>query len=149
MTPDIELTRHATVPREARVIDAGLGRHNDVAAPLADVQPLVWLAWATAAATEPLAGAIGRTWGQCCELQQLWVADAWRRRGLGRRLMDAFHADAEARGCRTFYLETWSFQAPAFYRACGYDLRLTLEGFGGGVAKHVMVRELAAREHAR
>jgi GNAT superfamily N-acetyltransferase len=146
MSPQIAITRHDAPPPAAAVVDAGLGRHNEAAAPLHEVRALVCLAWANGATAEPVGGAIGRTWGRCGELQQLWVAPAWRHHGLGRQLMEAFHAEAEARGCRTFYLETWSFQAPSFYRACGYEARLTLEGFGPGLAKHVMVRELGSPE---
>jgi len=31
---------------------------------------------------------------------------------------------SEDRGCRTFYLETFSFQAPGRYRRLGYEAKL-------------------------
>ena len=82
-------------------------------------------------------GAVGRTWGLCCELQQLWVEAAMRRKGLGARLVTSFEARARERGCRTFYLETFSFQAPSLYRSLGYEVRLTIRGMAPGVVKHV------------
>ena len=45
------------------------------------------------------------------------------------------------RACHNFYLETFSFQAPNFYRSLGYEVRLELHGYTGGVVKYTMVRE--------
>lgn len=135
----LSLTTHDDLPPEpCRVVDAGLGEANDKAAPLDDVRPLA--TFARLPSGEVVGGAIGRTWGSCCELQQLWVHADHRRRGLGRRLLQAFEARAQARGCQTFYLETFSFQAPAFYRAQGYDVALELAGFSPGIVKYTMVR---------
>ena len=43
-----------------------------------------------------------------------------RAQGLGRRLVEAAEAEAEARGCRTVVVSSHSFQAPAMYRRLGY-----------------------------
>lgn len=50
-------------------VDAGLEAHNRAAAPLDDVQPLA--AIASLPSGEVIGGAVGRTWGGCCELLQL------------------------------------------------------------------------------
>ena len=78
----------------------------------------------------------------CCELQQLWVEPALRRQGIGARLVREFEQRAAARGCRTYYLETFSFQAPSLYRALGYEVKLELRGFAPGIVKYTMVREV-------
>jgi ribosomal protein S18 acetylase RimI-like enzyme len=57
------------------------------------------------------------------------------------RLVREFERHAVARGARTFYLETFSFQAPELYRALGYRVRLELRGFAPGIVLYVMVRE--------
>jgi hypothetical protein len=57
--------------------------------------------------------------------------------------MRDLHQRAEGRGCRTFYLETTSFQAPRLYRSLGYETRLEISGFRDGITKHYMVRELS------
>ena len=140
--PTVAVTVHDELPDvEARLVDAGLGIANDGAAPLHEVRPLSCFARLASGAIA--GGAVGRTWGLCCELQQLWVDPAHRRRGIGRQLLSAFHERAEARGCRTFYLETFSFQAPALYRALGYVVRLEIAGFAPGVVKYTMVRSVA------
>jgi GNAT superfamily N-acetyltransferase len=138
----LTFTTHDTLPEEAAIIDAGLGAANQAAAPLHEVQPLACLA--RGAAREVVGGAVGRTWGICCELQQLWVDPPHRRRGIGARLVRAFEARAQARGCRIFYLDTFSFQAPSLYRALGYAVQLELHGFGHGIVKYTMMREVDA-----
>jgi len=132
---------HDRVPVElARIVDEGLGRANDGAAPLHGVEGLSCFARLASGAL--VGGAVGRTWGECCELQQLWVRDDHRRRGIGSALMARFEARAVARGCRTLYLETWSFQAPAFYRPRGHEVALETRGFPDDIAKYVLVRRL-------
>ena len=135
----LSLTVHDELPREPwLVVDAGLGEANAAAAPLNEVQALA--SFARLASGEVIGGAIGRTWGTCCELQQLWVHTEFRRRGIGARLLRAFEARAEERGCCTFYLETFTFQAPGLYRSLGYEVALELEGFSPGIVKYTMVR---------
>src|SRR5512137_3059257 len=112
----LTFTVHDEVPPDAgRIVDDGLGAANAAAAPLQDVRPLS--CFARSAAGQVVGGVVGRTWGSCCELQQVWVEPAHRRAGIGTSLVREFERHAEARGCRTFYLETFSFQAPDFYGA--------------------------------
>jgi ribosomal protein S18 acetylase RimI-like enzyme len=137
---EIDITVHDDVPGEAgSIVDEGLGASNDALAPLHEVRRLS--CFARTPSGELIGGCVGRTWGACCELQQLWVRPGHRRQGIGGSLVRAFEARAAARGCRTFYLETFSFQAPGLYRSLGYETRLELRGFPQGIAKYVMVRE--------
>lgn len=135
----LTFTLHDELPPEAAIVSTGLGNANAAAAPLHDVRALACIA--RDARGGVIGGAIGRTWGACCELQQLWVDPAHRRRGIASRIVRAFERHAEARGVRTFYLETFSFQAPELYRALGYRVKLELRGFAPGIVLHVMVRE--------
>lgn len=128
----------------AQQVDAGLGASNAAAAPMHEVRALACFARDASGAVA--GGAVGRTWGACCELQQLWVAPDRRGQGIATRLVRGFEQRAEARGCHTFYLETFSFQAPALYRSLGYEVRHELKGFGPGISKFLMVREAAAAQ---
>jgi GNAT superfamily N-acetyltransferase len=121
------------------VVDAGLHGFNLGAAPLDDVAPVACVLRAPDG--HVVGGAVGRRWGICCELQQLWVQPELRRQGLGLALLRRFEALARDEGCRRFYLETFSFQAPAFYRRAGYRAALVIEGLGSGISKFTMMRE--------
>lgn len=125
-------------------VDAGLGTHNDAEPELQQVQPLHVLARNAAGAV--LGGAVGRTWGGCCELQQLWVQPDQRGQGLATQLMQRFEQRAAARGCRLVYLDTFSFQAPAFYARRGYQVVLQTAGYTGGIVKFTMHKALAATD---
>ena len=115
----LTFTVHDDVPAdEGRIVDQGLGDWNDAAAPLHEVRRLSCFARGQGGTL--IGGAVGRTWGACCELQQLWVATASRRQGVGARLVREFERKARSRGCSVFYLETFSFQAPSLYRRLGY-----------------------------
>jgi N-acetylglutamate synthase-like GNAT family acetyltransferase len=85
-------------------------------------------------------GAVGRWWGQCCELQQLWVEASYRRRGIGTQLIQAFEARAREHGCSTFYLETFSFQTPHLYELLGYTVAYGHKVYPHGIVKYVMVK---------
>jgi GNAT superfamily N-acetyltransferase len=129
---------------ETAIIDAGLKASNRAAAPLNDVRPMTCIARGPSGGV--VGGAMGRTWGECAELQQLWVAPEHRRNGIGTQLVKLFEDRARVRGCRTLYLTTFSFQAPALYRSLGYRPAAEVRGFPGGIVKYLMVRTLAPHE---
>jgi len=69
-----------------------------------------------------VAGISGWTWGDCCELQSMWVAPGLRGRGLGSQLLSAAEAAAAARGCSQTVHFTYAFQAGTLYERNGYEL---------------------------
>ncbi len=69
-----------------------------------------------------VAGIDGFTWGGYAHVETVWVAEAIRSRGLGRKLLEAAEAEAEARGCVTVVLASHEFQAPSLYERLGYEL---------------------------
>ena len=141
MTPKpVAITSHDDHPPEAKLVDDGLGDANDAAAPLHEVKRL------SCFARDPdgtvVGGAVGRRWGDCAELQQLWVTDSRRRQGIGAALVRAFERHAASHGCRHFYLETFSFQAPRFYEALGYRRAFALDVYPHGIVKYTMRRTI-------
>jgi GNAT superfamily N-acetyltransferase len=137
---DVAIDVHDDLPEaDSRVVGAGLEAFNVAVAALQDVRPLA--CFARLPTGELVGGAIARTWGRCCEVREVWVDEPHRGRGIGSHLMRAIERRAAERGCSTFYLETWSFQARAFYERLGYDARLAIGGYAPGIAKYVMVRD--------
>jgi ribosomal protein S18 acetylase RimI-like enzyme len=136
-TPALAFSTTDTPPEHAvQAVDAGLELHNQAAAPLTDVKPLA--AFASDPAGRVVGGAIGRTWGRCCELLQLWVAAEHRTEGVGSRLVRDFEARGRQRGCDVYYLTTLSFQAPDFYRKHGYTVLAEISGYPRGITKYLM-----------
>lgn len=125
---------------DVALVDQSLHSFNLNAADLQAVRTLA--VFARRPGRELVGGAVGRTWGACCELQQLWVQDELRRRGIGRELLQLFEAQARERGCRLIYLETFSFQCPEFYRAAGFEPAAEFRGFPDGIIKYIFHKRL-------
>lgn len=141
MAAQFRYDAHDAHPEAASaVVDQGLGAFNAQAAPLHEVQPVA--VFVRNRGGRVVGGAIGRRWGTLCELQQLWVEDACRGHGLGTGLVAAFERHAAQHGCTSFYLETLSFQAPAFYAKLGYEVAYRRSGYPHGIAKYHMVKAL-------
>jgi GNAT superfamily N-acetyltransferase len=79
-----------------------------------------------------VAGISGRTWGDSCELESLWVEPGLRGRGLGTSLLAAAEAEAVARGCVQSVHFTFDFQAGRLYERAGYELVGRVEDFPSG-----------------
>jgi GNAT superfamily N-acetyltransferase len=106
------------IRREASIA-MGLGEEVDLAIFVRDGGKIV-------------AGIAGWTWGDCCELQSLWVHPDLRGHGLATRLLMAAEAEAAARGCSQTVHFTYGFQAQALYEQNGYDVMGRVDDFPSG-----------------
>lgn len=116
-------------PLDIDVLETQIRREASSAMGLGDE---VELAIFVREAGKVVAGVSGWTWGDCCELQSLWVDPRLRGRGLGTRLMAAAEAEAEARGCTQTVHFTYDFQAGTLYERIGYDLVGRIGAFPSG-----------------
>jgi GNAT superfamily N-acetyltransferase len=69
-----------------------------------------------------VAGLGGETYSGWLFIRYLWVRDALRGKGIGRELMGGAEGRAVERGCHSAWVDTFSFQAPGFYRKLGYEV---------------------------
>ena len=138
----LRITVHSPASAEAlAIVDSGLHEFNKQTRAVHDVKKLHVIA--TDDDGKVTGGAIGRSWGKCCELLELWVAPERRGRNEGTELLQAFEQEAKRRGCELVYLDTFSFQAPVFYGKLGYVEVLRTEGYSDGVVKITMQKQLA------
>lgn len=72
----------------------------------------------------------------------LWIDERHRGGGWGEALLRAAEAEAAARGSRGVWLDTFSFQAPGFYRKLGYEEFARLENFPEGHARLSFLKHL-------
>ena len=72
----------------------------------------------------------------------LFVGEAFRGQGLGSRLLEAAENEARQRGCKYAFVDTFSFQAPAFYEKHGYREVFTLEDYPYTEKRHYYTKAL-------
>jgi len=75
-------------------------------------------------------------------LEVLWVDEKHRRLGYGKVLVLEAQRLAREIGCISSHVYTFSWQAPDFYQAVGYDLLVTYDGYRGGIKEHILVTHL-------
>jgi len=84
----------------------------------------------------------GFTWGGSCFVSYLWVAEAFRGRGVGSELLSAAEVHARGKGCRVVILSSHSFQAPDFYVRRGYQQVAQISDYPVGYDDIVLVKRL-------
>ena len=72
----------------------------------------------------------------------VFVDEACRRRGLGKRLMEEMEKRAKAMGVNTIRLDTFSWQGKEFYEALGYQVAGSYENTLDGYAEYFFVKRL-------
>ncbi len=94
-------------------------------------------------ATGRLQGGIaGKVWGQCLEIDYLWVDAKLRGRGYGTQLLQTMEQEARSSGCHSAVLDTYSFQAPVFYQKLGYRVLGSVDGYPQGYQKVFLKKTL-------
>lgn len=78
---------------------------------------------------EILAGLIGNTHGNWLTVKFLWVSEKLRGQGIGSQILRKAEETAKERGCKYAFLDTFSFQAPEFYKKYGYKEKFALEEY--------------------
>jgi GNAT superfamily N-acetyltransferase len=122
-------------PDEAtiRAIEAGLSAHSARAGPIGDWSPH-WIIGRDAGGAVQ-AGVRLLTGFEWLFVNWLWVAEPYRKHGIGTQLMSSAEATARERHCRAAYLDTFTFQAPKFYERLGYREFGRLNDFPPGHAR--------------
>ena len=89
-----------------------------------------------------LAGLTGETFGNWLCIQYLFVSEQLRGQGIGSELLEAAEAEAQKRGCKYAFVDTFSFQAPTFYKKHGYREVFTLEEYPYTGKRHYYTKKL-------
>ncbi|WP_125140348.1 GNAT family N-acetyltransferase [Clostridium transplantifaecale] len=88
------------------------------------------------------AGLIGETHGNWLMIKFLWVDTLLRGQNIGRRLLNQAEDTARERGCKYVFLDTFSFQAPDFYKKLGYEEVFLLENYPLTGKRHYFTKNL-------
>jgi GNAT superfamily N-acetyltransferase len=100
-------------------IEDGLTAYNLHKAGHVDARPLAVLVKAPDDAGV-VGGLVGRTTLGVFFIDLIFLPDEARGSGIGTRVMAMAEAEARRRGCTAATLFTITFQAPEFYKRCGY-----------------------------
>lgn len=82
-----------------------------------------------------------RAWGWM-SIAHLWLDETVRKRGLGAGLIKQAEEEALRRGCAHVEVQTWSFQAPEFYRQLGYQVVGQLDDNPPGLTRYWFRKDL-------
>ncbi|MFF5025866.1 GNAT family N-acetyltransferase [Streptomyces collinus] len=100
--------------------------------------------WALDPAGDLAGGLVGHTWTSWLHVTYLWVDARHRGAGLGTHLLARAERIARTtRGCTASRLETWDFQAPAFYTKQGYDVVGVIPDYPPGITEYTLTKRLA------
>jgi GNAT superfamily N-acetyltransferase len=138
---DYTLTLTDVVDEEIRkAILAPLIVYNDSQAGPSQGRPLV--IQVKDAAGSIIGGLWGHTGYEWLFTQLLVVPQSLRGRGLGTELMQLAEREAVARACHGAWLDTFEFQARAFYERLGYTCFGELPNYPTGFSRFFMRKQL-------
>ena len=89
-----------------------------------------------------LAGLTGETFGNWLCIHYLFVVEHLRKEGIGSELLSAAEKEAKRRGCKYAFVDTFSFQAPEFYKKHGYKEVFSLDYYPYTGKRHYYTKEL-------
>jgi GNAT superfamily N-acetyltransferase len=87
-------------------------------------------------------GIVGEVWTAVLFIQFFWLEQRFRGKGFGTKLIKAIEREAKRFGATHSYVDTMSFQAPGFYRRCGYRKFGSIKGYPRGVTRHWFTKVL-------
>jgi GNAT superfamily N-acetyltransferase len=129
-------------PLDLEVLETGIRRAASAATGLGEQAELAIF---VREAGKVVAGISGWTWGDSCELENLWVEPRLSGQWLGTRLVAAAEAEAAARGCSQTVHFTYDFQARRLYERAGYELVGRVEDFPAGADVFWYRKRLSSR----
>ena len=89
-----------------------------------------------------LAGLVAETFGNWLEIEYLFVKEGLRGQGIGSQLLQQAESEAKKRNCRFAFVNTYQFQAPAFYQKHGYQEVFTMKDYPYTGQRHYSQKEL-------
>lgn len=89
-------------------------------------------------------GLTGELYWNALYIELLWLEERARKGGLGRRLMQEAEKRARRAGKDLIFLNTYTFQAPGFYRKLGFRSFGRIRNYPRGGSRISFVKTLAA-----
>jgi GNAT superfamily N-acetyltransferase len=91
---------------------------------------------------EIVGGVIAATHWDWLYIDLMWIKEEVRGLGYGQRLLELAEEKARQLGAKNAYLDTFSFQAPDFYKKFGYQVFGELKMFPVGHQRYYLNKKL-------
>lgn len=91
---------------------------------------------------EIMACLVAETFGNWLEIEYLFVKEDLRGQGIGSQLLQQAESEAKKRNCRFAFVNTYQFQAPAFYQKHGYQEVFILKDYPYTGQRHYYQKDL-------
>src|ERR1700712_4473323 len=142
--PDLTLTDAPTDADQA-VISSGLADYNTEKAGYRDWRPLAALLRDPQTGAT-LGGMIGRTSYGLLFIDLVYLPETMRGQDIGSKLLGMMEQEGAQRGCKSAFLYTITYQAPAFYERHGWIEFGRIACDPPGAARVFMTKTLTERE---
>jgi len=146
--PEAQACLRAYVAELGRRFETGFDPEKSISAALHELRPPAGLFLVATLHSEPVGcGALKLHGSEPAELKRMWVADAARGLGIGRRLLEELERHAAAEGAPAVRLETNRTlrEAIGLYRSAGY---VEVEAFNDEPYAHHWFEKQATRSEA-
>lgn len=88
------------------------------------------------------AGLTGVTFGNWLCIKYLWVSEELRGQGIGSQLLTSAENESIKRGAKYSFVDTFSFQAPEFYKKHEYEEVFSLFEYPYTGSRHYFIKRL-------
>ena len=137
--PRIQLEKNLQ-RKDIRFLDESLGRYNIAQTGKDDWKPLgIFLRDKNG---KMAGGLYAESWARWLEIKLLWLREDQRGKGFGKKLMRMAEKEGLKRRCRYVRLDTFSFQAPEFYKKLGYKVFGVLKDYPGEHKRYFLKKRL-------
>lgn len=134
------------LPADLKILDEGISQYNQTKLTIADNKSQTFFLRDEEGVV--VGGVHGNYGGDWLYISTLWVSDQAREGGYGSQLMQLIEEAAMKGGCKNAYLDTFSYQAPEFYKKLGYTIFAELEDFPAGHSRIFLRKRLIQQEGA-
>ena len=82
------------------------------------------------------------TFNFCIYIEVMWIDKDYRGKGLGKELISKAEKIAKDNGCIFSHTCSLSYQAPEFYKACGYEVFGKIDDYPNGIVQYFLKKKL-------
>ena len=89
-----------------------------------------------------IGGAFFYIFGNWLEIEYVWIEETFRKKGIGKKLIEEVEKLAIEEGCKKSCLNTFDFQARYFYEKQGYRVAYIQESIPKANTRYYMEKDL-------